>query len=500
VTVGNTTPTLGNVSISSSAGNYNTSVYTCSTSVTDIDQNSSTVYSWSVGGIVLATGTSLDAATEALLPSDALVCTVTVTDGDSGGTVSNSSSVTLLNRTPTTPSVSVTWSGNGTTPVTGDSLTCVASGSTDADGQSVSYTYSWSTTASNGPSSGATVGGSYVLDGDTWTCTAVATDGTATSGSDSDSVTIDVNCGLTGCDSNLDLGGTFSMDMVLIPGGTFTMGAPSSEVGYWGDEIQHSVTLTNDFYVMTTEVTQGMFYQLMNYDPNDGQVLSDYTGVYGGNGSYGVGNDYPVFYVSWNMAAEFANAATQRHNAVYGTSLQECYSCTGTGTSVTCTSPVNPYQCTGYRFLTEAEWEYVARAGTSAALWTSNGGGNIPSGYNDETYALSDGFDLRLYAQYQGNNGGGYAFGAKEVGQLLPNDFGVYDMHGNVWEWAHDWYGAVSTSAVTNPNQSTAHSWGRIMRGGDWHNGPNFIRSAQRYAMTQTYRTAGLGFRLALNP
>ena len=95
---------------------------------------------------------------------------------------------------------------------------------------------------------------------------------------------------------------------------------------------------------MTTEVTQGMFSQLMGYQSHDGQ-----------SSLYGVGSDYPAYYVSWHMAADFANQVTQRHNTLNGTNLQQCYSCSGSETGVTCSVSVNPYQCTGYRLPTEAE-------------------------------------------------------------------------------------------------------------------------------------------------
>ena len=114
-----------------------------------------------------------------------------------------------------------------------------------------------------------------------------------------------MTCGLTSCDTNLDLGGGQSIDMVLIPAGS---------------DPQGRYDLTNDFYLMTTEVTQGMFYQIMGY-----QAWNGYSA------SYGVGNDYPAYYVNWHMVADFANMVTQQHNSVNGTSLQECYSCSSSG-------------------------------------------------------------------------------------------------------------------------------------------------------------------------
>jgi formylglycine-generating enzyme required for sulfatase activity len=480
VTVDNTTPTVNNVAIATSdSGNYNTSTYTCTAATNDPDMNSSTTFTYSVGGTEIGNGTSsnLDAATEALLPGDVVVCTVEIVDGDTGTSTSQSASVTLANRAPTTPTATITWSGSGNTPAAGDSLTCTGSGSSDPDGQSVSYTYTWLTSASSGPSTGATVGASFTSGGDTWTCSAVATDGTATSSAGTDSVTIASSCGLTNCDTNLDLGGGQSMDLVLIPSGS---------------DPQGRYTITSDFYLMTTEVTQGMFTALMSYDPTTYST------------TYGVGNDYPAYYVSWHMAADFANKVTQRHNSVNGTSLQECYSCSSSGsTSVSCTEAVNPYQCSGYVLPTEAEWEYAARSGTQYDFWTPDGGGNYSANTTTGNETIVDGVSnplLRDYAWYGGNNYNQYGvYGSKEVGQKLPNGFGLYDMHGNLWEWTADWWSCSFPQTSTDPYCGSAGSY-RVERGGGWSGSPSGLRASYRYNNYPTGRYYYIGFRLGLHP
>ena len=380
-----------------------------------------------------------------------------------------------------------------------DDLYCeILVDSIDPDGNPVTYSFDWTVDGSiyNGTStttvySGDTIPASETNGGEVWECTVTPNDGTEDGFTSSDSVTVASECGLTDCDVNLDLGGGQSIDMVLIPNGTFTMGSPSNEMGRDSDEIQYTVNLTNDYYVMTTEVTQGMFAQIMGYEAYDSQTTSDTLG------SFGLGEDYPAYYVNWHMAADFANTVTQRHNTVNGTTLQECYSCTGSESSVTCSVSVEPYQCNGYRMLTEAEWEYAARAGTTAAFWTPNGSGNLPSGYSATTSTLTDGFDLRLYGHYFAtyNN----PFGSKEVAQLLPNDYGLYDMSGNLWEWTQDWYGAYSTGSVTNPTGISSSSY-RVIRGGRWINGPDDLRSARRYYSTTANRSYTIGVRLSLTP
>ena len=296
---------------------------------------------------------------------------------------------------------------------------------------------------------------------------------------------------------HLDLGGGQGIDFVNIPAGTFLMG--KVEGGF--NEDQHQVTLTRDFLVSTTEITQGMYFQVMGYQA--------YSGYSADNGTdidyptyYGSGVDYPAYYVSWHMAADFSNKLTQQHNTLNGTSLQECYTCSGSGaTSVSCTTAIQPiYECTGYRMLTEAEWEYAARAGTTQAFWTSNGGGDLPSEYDENTTILTDGFDLSTYAWYSANNSPNTSnSGSKEVATKIPNDYGLYDMAGNLWEWTHDSYTAsLGTGATTDPVREIDSD--RVYRGGSWEDGPHNLRSSRRLPSLPSNRfsdtlSTGFGFR-----
>jgi formylglycine-generating enzyme required for sulfatase activity len=135
-----------------------------------------------------------------------------------------------------------------------------------------------------------------------------------------------------------------------------------------------------------------------------------------------------------------------------------------------------------YRLPTEAEWEYAARAGTTGA------------------YSFGDDEDsLGRYAWYWDNSGEK----THPVGQKQPNAWGLYDMHGNVWEWVQDWYGDYSSSSVTDPKGPSSGSFygpSRVFRGGGWGSSARFCRAACRLNNSPKLRDDGLGFRLALSP
>jgi formylglycine-generating enzyme required for sulfatase activity len=132
-----------------------------------------------------------------------------------------------------------------------------------------------------------------------------------------------------------------------------------------------------------------------------------------------------------------------------------------------------------YRLPTEAEWEYAARAGTAGAY-----------SFGDDEAALG------RYAWY----GEHYNSGSTHpVGQKEPNGWGLYDMHGNVWEWAQDWFGAYSSSPATDPRGPSSGSY-RVIRGGAWNNRAGHCRSAYQRGSTPDSRCNYLGFRLAFSP
>jgi formylglycine-generating enzyme required for sulfatase activity len=135
------------------------------------------------------------------------------------------------------------------------------------------------------------------------------------------------------------------------------------------------------------------------------------------------------------------------------------------------------------RLPTEAEWEYACRAGTQTPFWF---GANITT----EQVNYDGNFP------YAGGTKGKDRGETVEVKALPCNGWGLYQMHGNVWEWCNDWYGVYTEGSVTNP-QGTASSEGRVRRGGGWVSGGRDARSARRDSGAPVDRYSGVGFRLA---
>jgi formylglycine-generating enzyme required for sulfatase activity len=269
----------------------------------------------------------------------------------------------------------------------------------------------------------------------------------------------------------------------LLPAGSFTMGSPESEPGRGTDETQHEVTLTRSVYMQTTEVTQKQWQDIIGNNP----ATSNH------------GDLYPLETVNWFEAAFFANTLSQDEGR------SECYTLTGCspipGNDMECTGVSINSGCSGYRLPTEAEWEYAARATTTTAYANpvnfDVGNTETGSGYNSNLHAMG---------WYEFNNEGGdlsrdvpgYSGGTKPVAQKQANRWGLYDMHGNVWEWCQDWYAAYAGDA-TDPT-GPADGSRRLVRGGSWNNDARFARSATRISFPPGLRSLILGFRLVLPP
>jgi formylglycine-generating enzyme required for sulfatase activity len=269
------------------------------------------------------------------------------------------------------------------------------------------------------------------------------------------------------------------LSFVLLDAATFLMGSPEEEAGRSELEHQHQVTLTAPYYISTTEVTRGLFLSYMSVEDEAEAICLEET--------------CPIHFITWHEAVFFTNHLSQQEG------FQACYVCEGEGKEAYCfQNPEfsNIYNCEGYRLPTEAEWEYAARAGTTAAIWTPEGGGELPEEVIhscEAEWVFEDGTKLSDWAWFCAN-----ALHPNPVAQLLPNDWGLYDMSGNVWEWTHDSYRDYPEEAEENP--TAPHSNGLMaLRGGRWANEPYALRSSKRIHLAPT-EYGNFGFRLVRRP
>ncbi|MDO4583366.1 MAG: SUMF1/EgtB/PvdO family nonheme iron enzyme [Planctomycetia bacterium] len=234
------------------------------------------------------------------------------------------------------------------------------------------------------------------------------------------------------------------------PAGEFMMGSPEGELGRYDNEKQHRVRLTKGFWMLETEVTQAMWESVM------GTTVSQQRDK--GNKDWslrGTGPNYPMYYVSWEECQAF------------------CHNLRSLGLNV--------------QLPTEAQWEYACRAGTTTSL---NNGKDLTS-TNGSCYNLNE---VGWYDENSDST-------THIVGQKKPNAWGLYDMHGNVWEWCQDWFdsGYYAESPTSDPEGPSSGAR-RVIRGGGWSNFAKGCRSALRFSNTPTFRYIILGFRLVLVP
>ncbi len=258
---------------------------------------------------------------------------------------------------------------------------------------------------------------------------------------------------------------------VLIPAGTFQMG---SNEGYSNNKPVHEVTITKPFYMGKYEVTQAEYEKYCSYGSDSP------------SSSYGDGDNYPAYYVSWYDALVYCN----KRSIAEG--LTPCYSIDDspnpedwgvvpTSSNSTWDAVECNWTANGYRLPTEAEWEYAARAGDNTV--------------DSLTYSgTSDVNELEKYAWYYDNSD----YTTHEVGKKEANVFGLYDMSGNVWEWCWNWFTSEydeNTEGGSDPTGSSAGS-DRVNRGGSWCNSSVGCAVSCRISNYPNGRSSNLGFRV----
>jgi formylglycine-generating enzyme required for sulfatase activity len=232
------------------------------------------------------------------------------------------------------------------------------------------------------------------------------------------------------------------------------MGAPPDEEDSGDDELQHVVTISKDFYLGMYEVTQAEYQKVMGTNPSEfqGDKIAERHPKTGRVVKKVDSANHPVENVSWEDAVAFCKKLSEL--------------------------PEERAAGRVYRLPTEAEWEHACRAGSTTSY----------------TFG-EDRQELGEYAWLSSNAGSR----THPVVEKKPNAWGLYDMHGNVWEWCSDWYGPYPDVPTTDPVGPSTGSF-RVYRGGSWFGGAAFCRSAFRFRFFPSSRdNDGLGFRVALS-
>lgn len=237
---------------------------------------------------------------------------------------------------------------------------------------------------------------------------------------------------------------SLGMEFVLLPAGSFLMGSPPDEPGRQGNEDQHRVTLSRPFYMQTTEVTCAQWWEVMGK-----RMLAPRQAK----------PDQPITKISWFDAREFARKLSRR----------------GEGT---------------YRLPTEAQWEYACRAGTDTAYAFGPALSCAQAMYANNTGTFEEDACVDYYRRQ-----GLPVDQPAPVRSFAPNPWGLYDLHGNVWEWCRDWFAYYPEGPVTDPDGPDKGRY-KARRGGSFWGGVHLLRSANRNYANPRFRERSLGFRV----
>ena len=276
---------------------------------------------------------------------------------------------------------------------------------------------------------------------------------------------------------DIEITNSIGMKFVLIPAGKFIMGSPKDEKDRLNDETQHEVTISKPFYLGVYTVTVGQFRQFVKDTGYKTEAEKDEQGGFGYNTvnkdfelhkkcnwqnvGWNQTDDHPVVNVTWNDAVAFSDWLSKKEGKEY-------------------------------QLPTEAQWEYACRAGTKTRFYSGDEVEPLKGVANIADASLKQKVSVAFRTETWDD---GYPFTAP-VGKFKPNIFGLFDMHGNVWQWCADWHGEYPQDAVTDP-QGPETGEHRVLRGGSFLYNAVLVRSACRSWNLPSLRTNYIGFRVA---
>lgn len=296
---------------------------------------------------------------------------------------------------------------------------------------------------------------------------------------------------------------SLGMSLVLVPAGEFMMGSDESPDAFAAAFPQyerarflklsdegpvHKVHITRDFYLGATEVTVGQFRRFLEASGYVPEAERD------GSGGYGFNRDYDPATTVRGDAFEGRNPVYSWRNPGFAQSDTHPVVNVTWGDAVAMSRWLSEKEGVRYRLPTEAEWEYACRAGTRTRYASGDNPQSLLSMAN--VFDTDSAANWMKWSVFALSGRDGHAFTAP-VASFAPNAFGLYDMHGNAWEWVADWHGDdyYAISPVDDP-QGPATGNVRVRRGGSWHTWAFYARSAFRNWNSPETRYTLLGFRL----